>query len=217
MTILFLGPETSPLLSWIRQQEGDIIQTEEKITLEYIRTSDIKFIVSYGYRHILRKEMIEAVSGRVINLHISYLPWNRGADPNFWSFVDGTPKGVTIHYVDDGIDTGDIIAQKLIEFDTDVETLSTSYHRLQDEIQVLFKRHWSQIKSGACARQRQPVGGTSHRSRDKDPLSALLSKGWSTPVSALCEYAAEMQLSAQFFDTFDRETKPTPVAACLFA
>jgi len=37
------------------------------------------------------------------------------ADPNVWSFIEKTPKGVSIHYLDAGIDTGDIIAQKLVE------------------------------------------------------------------------------------------------------
>ena len=38
-------------------------------------------------------------------MHISYLPFNRGAHPNYWSFKDNSPKGVTIHFIDNGIDT----------------------------------------------------------------------------------------------------------------
>ena len=48
---------------------------------------------------------------------MSYLPYNRGAHPNFWSFVNNTVKGVTIHEIDQGIDTGKIILQKSIKFD----------------------------------------------------------------------------------------------------
>ena len=40
---------------------------------------------------------------------MSFLPYNRGSHPNFWSFVENTPKGVSIHEVSNGIDDGDII------------------------------------------------------------------------------------------------------------
>ncbi|MCL0081308.1 hypothetical protein M1N64_03665 [Peptococcaceae bacterium] len=50
---------------------------------------------------------MDKFQGRAINLHISFLPWNRGADPNFWSFIENAPVGVSIHYLDEGIDTGD--------------------------------------------------------------------------------------------------------------
>jgi methionyl-tRNA formyltransferase len=205
MTILFLGPDTSPLLRWLRQQEASVIQTDQKITSQYAAANDVTFIVSYGYRSKITKEILDAVSGRAVNLHISYLPWNRGADPNFWSFVEDTPKGVTIHYVDEGFDTGDIIVQKPVEFNIEAETLATSYQKLHDEIQTLFKNYWHLIKSGKCDRQKQPVEGTLHRSRDKEPLTHLLTEGWNTSVSVLCEYAAEMPMSGQFRDKYDLE------------
>jgi hypothetical protein len=74
-------------------------------------------IISFGYRHIISKEIIKSVNCPIINLHISYLPYNRGAHPNFWSFYDKTPSGVTIHLVNEGIDTGPIIYQRHIIFD----------------------------------------------------------------------------------------------------
>ena len=54
---------------------------------------------------------------KIINLHIGYLPYNRGAHPNFWSFMDNTPTGVTIHEIDKNIDTGKIIYQKIVDFE----------------------------------------------------------------------------------------------------
>jgi len=75
------------------------------------------------------------LGNRAINLHPSLLPWNRGAHSNFWSFLEDTPKGVTIHIIDEGIDTGDILLQKKIKFDQSKETLRSSYGRLQQELQ----------------------------------------------------------------------------------
>ncbi len=43
---------------------------------------------------------------------MGYLPFNRGAHPNFWSFMEKTPSGVTMHEINSGIDKGKIIVQK---------------------------------------------------------------------------------------------------------
>ena len=69
-------------------------------------------IISFGYNKILKKNILEKISRPPINLHISYLPYNRGAYPNFWSFIKETPKGVSIHEINEGIDKGGIIARK---------------------------------------------------------------------------------------------------------
>src|SRR5437868_7353950 len=70
---------------------------------------EIGISVLFGY--ILRPELLGCFPSGVINLHPSLLPFNRGACPNVWSIVDGTPAGATLHYIDSHIDTGDIVAQ----------------------------------------------------------------------------------------------------------
>ena len=193
ITILFLGDKESPIFDWLKSIEESVIQTSEKITPEFITSNKVDFLISYGYRHILRKNVLALFPGRAVNLHISYLPWNKGADPNFWSFIEGTPKGVTIHYLDEGIDTGDIIVQEEVEFNLDQETLVTSYEKLQAIIQKLFKQNWQDIKSETCNRQKQDGKGTLHKAKDKETLSYLLTDGWNTSLSVLAEYAAETQ------------------------
>ena len=190
--ILFLGDKESPLLEWLINSGESVIQTSEKITPEFVSSNSIGFIVSYGYRYILRKNILDLFPNNAINLHISYLPWNRGADPNFWSLVENTPKGVTIHYLDEGVDTGDIIAQEKVEFNTaHQETLASSYEKLQTTIQKLFIQNWQDIKSEKCKRQKQVGSGSLHKVKDKKGLSHLLTDGWNTPLSVLEEYAAE--------------------------
>jgi methionyl-tRNA formyltransferase len=187
--VLFLGPENSPLLTWLREQHEDVLQTAEKITPEDIRAWNVGFLVSYGYRHIIRQPVLALLPERAINLHISYLPWNRGADPNLWSFLESTPKGVSIHHLDQGIDTGDIILQKQVAFSAAEPTLATTYARLQAEIQQLFRDHWPKLKAGYLPRKRQAGVGTYHRMQDKEAVAHLLAEGWNTPVSVLDGYA----------------------------
>ena len=50
-------------------------------------------LVSFGYRFILPGDLLARFPDRAVNLHIAYLPWNRGAHPNVWSAYEGTPAG----------------------------------------------------------------------------------------------------------------------------
>lgn len=191
--ILFLGPSNSPVLSWLRENDENVHSTEKKITKDYIINHNFNFLISYGYRFILKKEILDLFPDRAINLHVSLLPYNRGADPNFWSFIDGTPKGVTIHYLDEGLDTGDIIIQKEISFDSqEDETLFSSYNKLQKEIQNLFFQNWNSIKSITNNRTPQKGFSTSHKINDKNDFLFLLEPDlWDTKVSKLINFSKQ--------------------------
>lgn len=161
MKILFLGGgEASKNLSnWLEEiMKEYVVYTEGQIDINFVTHVDPDIIISYNYKYILRQEVINYPSFGCINLHISYLPWNRGAHPNLWSFLEDTPKGVTIHYIDEGIDSGDIIAQKEIRLNSEKETLRSSYMKLHEEIQKLFKEKWAVIKEGKIKRSPQRGG-----------------------------------------------------------
>jgi methionyl-tRNA formyltransferase len=166
---------------------GDEVKhTVKPLTDEILKNVD--FIISYGYRFKIDREVTEKFKGRAINLHISYLPWNRGADPNLWSFLEDTPKGVTIHYLDGNIDTGDIIGQERLEFNNDTDTLKTTYRRLSEQIETLFKTMWPKIREGNINSLPQL---TFHRVKDKDEYEQLLSEGWNTRVKDILGKARE--------------------------
>jgi methionyl-tRNA formyltransferase len=196
MKILFLGAPDSPVFLWLKQQGEDVHSTLDKITVDYVLENKFNFLISYGYRYVLKKEILDLFPNRAINLHISYLPYNRGSDPNFWSFIDGTPKGVTIHYLDEGVDTGDIIVQKEVVFDSlETETLASSYQKLHTEIQNLFFQNWESIKSQRCSRRPQVGNGTVHKEKDKEALLHLIEKdGWNTKLSVLVDYGKKLRV-----------------------
>lgn len=183
--VLFLGYPDCPLIEWLQDRGDHVAHTMERLDGRRARSFNADFLVSYRYRHILKADVLDQFPDRAVNLHASLLPWNRGADPNLWSFLDDTPKGVTLHYIDEGIDTGDIIAQREIVFDAPTETLASTYRRLDTAIQHLFRDHWDAIKSGRCPRRPQPPGGSVHRLKDRDAVNHLLYRGWDTPVEAL--------------------------------
>ncbi len=184
MNILLLGPDRPHIVEFLESFGDDVTRYEDRLTADADVIKDVDCVVSYGYRHILKDDVLALFPGRVVNLHISLLPWNRGSDPNLWSFLEDTPKGVTVHYIDRGVDTGRIIAQREIEFDNK-GTLRTTYDRLTAEIEDLFREQWPGIREGRAESFVQRAGGTAHRKRDKEPYLHLLHSGWDTPVADL--------------------------------
>jgi methionyl-tRNA formyltransferase len=180
MKILYLGyPENS--IEILLRTKGEVYQTQEKISFDI---SEFDWIVSYGYSHIIGKEVIHKAKNPIINLHISYLPYNRGADPNFWSWLENTPKGVTIHQIDNGIDTGDIFIQKEVKFKGN-ETLTISYEILKKEIENLFIESFDNIVKRTILPKKQKGEGTFHLRKDLDKYKHLLTEGWNTPVNQI--------------------------------
>lgn len=183
MKVLYLGPPRDSMFEFLKSCGDEICWWNEPIAdVRFYENQD--FLVSYGYRYIIKSDVIRFFAGRAINLHISFLPWNRGADPNLWSFLEDTPKGVTIHLLDEGVDTGKIIAQEAVSF-SDSETLKTSYERLSRSIENLFGEIWIKWRDGQLEAYYQTGSGTFHYAKDKLKYQSLLVQGWDTPVRQL--------------------------------
>ena len=174
--ILFLGygKEETSLISTILNKGRSIVQTDKK----HSWTDEYDLIVSFGYRHIISKEQIANSKAPMINLHISYLPWNRGAHPNFWSHYENTPSGVTIHEIDNGIDTGNIIYQRCVVFKEWENTFTSTNKRLINEIEYLFIENIDAILEKRWKSKKQHKNGTSHKVRD---LPASF-RGWNSNI-----------------------------------
>ncbi len=164
MKVLFLGFDATEtrLIHLLKKQGCTVTHCKDKI--DNLKPYDL--VVSFGYRHLLSSEQIQHAQRKILNLHISYLPWNRGAHPNFWSFFDQTPSGVTIHAIDAGVDTGPIAYQKKVFFDQDESTFTATYSRLIYEIEELFIAHMEEILSGKIPFKPQKGLGSYHAVKD---------------------------------------------------
>lgn len=187
MKILLLSPYPDTLRPALDTTGDTIVCRSEKLAVEDFDGFDA--VISYGYAHLLRKPVIDRLPGRILNLHISYLPWNRGAHPNLWSWVDGTPKGVTLHLIDEGVDTGALVIQEGVTFGPD-ETLASSYAKLRKAIEDLFNRSWPSLRQSLLTEGRfsaapQVGEGSHHFKREGDALLATLPQGYDTPVATL--------------------------------
>lgn len=173
---------TLPVLSFLEESEEKIIVFSDRLDMRDIAKISPYFIVSYNYSYLIPSEIIDYMKGNVINLHISLLPWNRGSSPNIWSFIDNTPKGVTIHRVDASLDTGEILLQKEVYFDVSQETFVSSYEKLNEEIQKLFMENWNRIKKGDIMPYSQKGEGTYHCKKDLEQLLQYVEFSWDDKI-----------------------------------
>jgi methionyl-tRNA formyltransferase len=189
LRVLYLG-KSSPVLDYLKDVESMACQWERP-TEELIHPGDttpFDFLVSYGYRHKIPADVLALFPHRAVNLHPSYLPYNRGRYPNAWGWYDGTPQGVTIHELDAEWDTGPILAQQRVtNFPTPL-TLASTYHWLESALARLFLREWRSIREGWKPATPQPAEGVRHTAADFErSVRPLLTDGWRTPVQVLRE------------------------------
>lgn len=98
--------------------------------LERLSALKPELIVVAAYGKILPKEILDLPRLGCINVHSSLLPRYRGAAPINWAILNGeTETGVTIMYMAEGLDTGDIISQRATAIDPD-ETVESLHDRL---------------------------------------------------------------------------------------
>jgi len=128
--------------------------------------SDVIFLLWWS--HIISPEILAIPSIGFVNLHPSYLPHCRGKDPYFWSIVEGVPFGLTIHFVDDGIDTGDILFQKMIPVSLE-DTGESLYRKAAELAPTFLYDKFDDIVTGNYIRKPQDLNeGSRHYKGEMD-------------------------------------------------
>ena len=107
--------------------------------LEALYEAQVEFILLAGYMRIIGETLLNPYDGRIINIHPSLLPAFPGKDAIAQAFDSGVSEtGVTVHYVDAGVDTGPIIAQcRVTVLPTDtLELLEKRIHQAEHTLYV---------------------------------------------------------------------------------
>jgi len=87
----------------------------EQELVQILRDADVDLVVLAGFMRVLKQVMLDAFAGRIINIHPSLLPKFPGLEA--WTQAlnaQETVTGCTVHYVDAGVDTGPILAQRTV-------------------------------------------------------------------------------------------------------
>lgn len=149
----------SPVKEFALEKGLDVLQPEKvKKNEEFIDSirnlnPDIICVVAYG--KILPKEILEIPKLGCINVHGSLLPKYRGAAPIQWAVLNGDKEtGITTMYMDEGMDTGDMILKEKVEIGEN-ETTGELWDRLSKVGGRLLVRTLKQIEDGTAPREKQ--------------------------------------------------------------
>lgn len=124
------------------------------------------YMISVHFPYIVPREVLAVPQIGTLNLHPALLPYNRGWHTPTWAIMESTPYGATLHWMDEGIDTGDIALQQEVSVQPD-DTADSLYQRVLKAEYELFLRALPSIVSGDLPRHPQePNSGTTHVKTD---------------------------------------------------
>lgn len=148
-------------------------QLEDDSVLTMMKDFEVDYILLAWWPHIIREPILSIPRIGVLNFHPSLLPYNRGRNYNFWTIIENTPFGVSIHFINEKIDSGDIIFQKQISKNW-TDTGETLYFKAQEAMYNLFEEKYCDIRKGKYTRTKQdPHLGTLHYAKELDQASKI--------------------------------------------
>jgi UDP-4-amino-4-deoxy-L-arabinose formyltransferase/UDP-glucuronic acid dehydrogenase (UDP-4-keto-hexauronic acid decarboxylating) len=147
--------------NYIADLEGLCIKKNIGYTFDKINVDNLPFapdiICSIYYRYIIDRKVINAVNGKIFNLHPALLPKYRGCSSLTWAMINGEHEcGFTYHYIDEGCDTGDIILQKTVKIE-DFDTQLTLYNRVMFESMDYFLEVLEMVVKGCAGKPQEGV------------------------------------------------------------
>lgn len=120
----------------------------EQQLVQMLRDADVELVVLAGFMRVLHEPMLKAFPRRIINIHPSLLPKFPGLEAWKQALIAGeTATGCTVHYVDQRIDHGQILAQKEVSI-----LPNDTAESLHARIQVLEHELYATVIAGFCER-----------------------------------------------------------------
>ncbi|WP_217587880.1 phosphoribosylglycinamide formyltransferase [Lentibacillus saliphilus] len=157
IALLVCDQPTAPVIDLARQHGVPVLLVDprdypskaafETVILQKLADDHVDWIFLAGYMRLIGPVLLNEWEGRIINIHPSLLPAFPGKDGIGDAFRAGvTETGVTIHYVDQGVDTGAIIAQEAVQIFPD-DTQDTLKKRIQAVEHRLYPKVIHQLVS----------------------------------------------------------------------
>jgi len=131
---------------------------KEESFIEKIKELDADVAVVCSFNYKVPRVLLNAVKGGFINIHPSLLPQYRGANPYSHVIINNEKQtGVTLHFMDEGFDTGDLIVQRKMEI-SPRETMGTLFNRLNIIGLELLIEVLTKLEEGELPRAKQSQG-----------------------------------------------------------
>lgn len=164
------------LFDWIKEQGHECVFWCDELDEKWVQVQNFDLGISYTYSRIISARIIQLLHHNIVNLHISFLPWNRGSDPNIWSLLEKTPRGVTLHYINEEVDKGDIIVQEIISSDVkENATLKSTYNELTENAIGMFKRAFGYYDMWKDMRKESKGMGSYHSDQQSQKIRQYIS------------------------------------------
>lgn len=131
-----------------------------------LKSLELDYIILAWWPYIIKSPLFNCVKKGIINFHPSLLPYNRGKHYNFWNIIEEVPFGVSLHFIDENIDSGDIIFQKEIE-KTWEDNGKTLFDKAQGNMTQLFSEAYPEIRKENYNRKKQDLSkGSFHLAKE---------------------------------------------------
>jgi methionyl-tRNA formyltransferase len=131
------------------------------------------YIICVHFPYVFPPEVLSIPKYGALNLHPAYLPWNRGWHTPTWAIWEEMPYGATLHFMNEEVDTGDIVYQKRMRVRPD-DTADSLYRRVLKLEYEAFKEAWPSIVNGTYTRKPQTSNeGSYHRKEDIKSIQRL--------------------------------------------
>lgn len=181
LDVVFVGlryPVPHSELAGLARSEKIPVRCDEDVNTAPVRADlyalECDLFVSMSYDRIFRRATYEIPRLGTINCHAGLLPFYRGRNVLNWALINGESEfGITVHFVDDGVDTGDIILQSRHRI-SEQDDYGTLLGRAAPACAELLEQAVLQIRSGSYGRFRQrdvhPVGSYCARRRPGDEI-----------------------------------------------
>jgi methionyl-tRNA formyltransferase len=153
------------------------LNTEENVELAKSLHPDLVFCI--GWPGIVKKEILAIPTNGCIGVHPTLLPDRRGGAPVNWTLIDGlSTSGVTLFYFDSGLDSGDIIAQQVIEIDIN-DTSRTYLEKVTQAAVQLIQKSYPLLSRGKAPRIYQDDSKATY-TRRRRPEDGLIDWRWTS-------------------------------------
>ena len=148
----------SPVKQFGLDNDIEVIQPKrmkDEEVIDKIKEVNPDLIVVVAYGKILPKEIIDIPKYGIINVHSSLLPKYRGASPIHSAILNGDKEsGVSIMYIEEGLDSGDVILKETCEI-TEDDTLGTLHDRLKELGAIGLEKALKLIEVGEVKAEKQ--------------------------------------------------------------
>ena len=148
----------SPVKQFGLDNDIEVIQPKrmkDEEVIDKIKEINPDLIVVVAYGKILPKEIIDIPKYGIINVHSSLLPKYRGASPIHSAILNGDKEsGVSIMYIEEGLDSGDVILKETCEI-TEDDTLGTLHDRLKELGAIGLEKALKLIEVGEVKAEKQ--------------------------------------------------------------